>query len=185
MASQADNDNVQPRRTSRDTFALRKPLDKMTPEELCEEALSIRGSIESAAERLNGIYSTLYTLVRRTSNDMTYAYLSVANSGKRLSGMILQASRRTASTEGRAILLAQREVEAKDRLRLEGEAKRKATEERKKKERVHVTDPLEAMFGIPLSPTVPVEFDSITQGYIDASAGPSSDLDDLYGEELG
>lgn len=163
---------------------LRKPLDKMTPAELCEEAAIIRRGIEKSAERLNGIYAYLYTSVRRLpSDDMTYAYLSVANSGKRFSGMVIQASKRTAGTEGRALLLAKREIEERDRFRQVADLKRQAEEAKQKKAQARPTDPLEALFGVPLMPSE-VSEPELSQSFIDDSQGPSSDLDDLYGEEL-
>lgn len=82
-----------------------KSIEQMTPDELCTEASRIREHIVSSAELLGGIYSALYSRVRRPSRVSSeasplsmgeiYAYTSVANAGKRLSAMMLQAVKRT------------------------------------------------------------------------------------------
>lgn len=81
---------------------LRKPVDQMAPDELCREASKMRDHIATAAERLGEIYSVLYTTVRQRrtaaselSTGEVYAYTSVANAGKRLAGIVIQAVKRT------------------------------------------------------------------------------------------
>jgi len=159
----------------------RKSLDSMTPEELCREATQIKKEVEQAIDQLNIIYTTLYARVRHLPQDgMTHAYLNVANSGKRFSGMVLQASRRTSSTEGRTLLLAQHEIESMAHWVELLERKKKAKEEKQKKSEGRSKDPLEVFFGIPLVSSET----SGSETHILNVARSSSDLDDLYGEEL-
>jgi hypothetical protein len=154
---------------------MRQSLEKMTPAELCGEASSIRKELDASAERLRGVYSYLYTSVRKLpSDELTSAYLSVANSGKRFSGMVLQASKRTSGIENRALFLAKREDEERDRYKQVEAAKRRTAGAKRKRSQTKPTDPLEALFGVPLMPSETFERNSV-QG--------SDDLDDLYGEE--
>lgn len=175
-------------RGSEDGARLRKPVVEMTPEELCQEANRLRRSISSAAEHLGSVYEALYTRMRRTpSDDMTYAFLSVANSGKRFAGMIVSAARRTEGAEARAILSAQRETNERRRREEESErwkareeakkAKKKAAEEQPKK------DPLELLFEVPATPVSNSDIADEMVRTLMGSGTTSSDLDDLYGAE--
>lgn len=122
----------------------RKPIEQMTPDELCKEAHRVREHIASAAELLGGIYSTLYTSVRRPprssstnplSNGETYAYVSVANAGKRLSGMVLQAVKRTSAMD-KLVQSAKADAEEaeKDKLRKVAEEQRHQDKQRKEQD---------------------------------------------------
>lgn len=170
--------------------------DKMTPEEILQEAAKVRVGLESQAEYLNELYSQLSVHARRSPiNDLTYTYISVSTLGKRLAGVVYQAVKRASSTETRVVSAAYREVSVQRKLK-EDEAKRKkkaeeeqkiALEESQKKEKTKETqvkspsDVLERMFGVPFNPSEPIEIDSITSAYEDSSL---SDLDEVYGEEL-
>jgi len=99
-----------------------KPIDQMTPDELCKEAIRLRELISRVAEQLGGIYGTLYSSVRRrTANaDLSageiYAYTSVSNAGKRLAGTVLQAVRRTSNID-RLVDNAKADAEESERQR--------------------------------------------------------------------
>lgn len=103
----------------------------MSPEELCTEAAHLREAIASSAEKLGDVYGVLYSSVsRRTSssimtNGEAYAYRSVANAGKRLAGMVLQAVKRTSYVD-RLVQTAKAEAEeaAREQKRKEAEAER-------------------------------------------------------------
>lgn len=98
----------------------RKPLDQMTPEELCGEAARLREHIAHSAERLGDIYGTLYTSIRRrtASTDLSsgevHAYTSVSNAGRRLAGIVLQAVKRTSYVD-RLVESAKADAEEADR----------------------------------------------------------------------
>ena len=159
-----------------------KPISQMTPAELCEEANFLRTSMSDTAERLHIVYSQLHSIVRRSvDGDSVYAYLSVANVGKRFAGMVMQASRRSSTMEGRLTLAIQRENEEKTQ-RAREEARKKESSERRQRAREERADPLEALFGVvrPKTEADPTLIDSelIPTGDL------SSDLNDLYGEEL-
>lgn len=159
-----------------------KPLAEMTPAELCEEANFLRTSLSDLAERLHTVYSHLYSTARRgREGDSVYAYLSVANVGKRFAGMVMQASRRSSTMEGRLTLAIRREEEEKTQRERE-EARKKESAERRQRAREERADPLEVLFGVvkPKTEAAPALIDSelIPNGDL------ASDLDDLYGEEL-
>jgi hypothetical protein len=159
-----------------------KPISQMTPAELCEEANFLRTSMSDTAERLHIVYSHLHSIVRRSvEGDSVYAYLSVANVGKRFAGMVMQASRRSSVMEGRLTLAIQRENEEKTQ-RARDEARKRESSERRNRAREERADPLEALFGVvkPTTEVAPAVIDSelIPNGDL------SSDLNDLYGEEL-
>jgi len=158
-----------------------KPLAQMTPAELCEEANFLRTSISDTAEKLHTVYSHLHSIVRKSvDGDSVYAYLSVANVGKRFSGMVMQASRRSTTMEGRLTLAIQRDNEEKTQ-RARESARKKESSERRQRAREERADPLEALFGVvkPKTEADPALIDSelIPKGDL------SSDLNDLYGEE--
>lgn len=113
----------------------RKPLDQMSPEELCEEASRLRTAISKSAERLGDLYGMLYSSVRRGSHVSTgevYAYISVANAGKRLAGMIVQAVRRTNGVD-KVLVTARADAEEAERQRLQKEREEKDREDREKR----------------------------------------------------
>jgi hypothetical protein len=86
------------KKSSIEDFRFRKSPDQMTPDELCEEAARLREHISQSAEKLAGLYMLLYSNIRRRpADDLTSAYLTVANSGKRLAGMVVQGIRRAGS----------------------------------------------------------------------------------------
>jgi hypothetical protein len=124
-----------------------------------------------AAERLQKVYEVLYRTVRRGTPDYaTPTYLNLANAGKRLTGMISQGLRRTASfdrvlTETKRTMADLAQEEQVKQARKEA----KAAKESKK------VDPLSALFG-PDLPYLPVSLspDLVTPG----------EVDDLYGEEV-
>lgn len=146
-----------------------KPLAKMSPVDLCVEAESIRKGIETAVTRLNEVYAALYSKARQSST--LYPYLSVANSGRRFSGMILQASRRASGLERRVLAQSRQGAEERDQ-----KASEKQAEGKKEKSSGTHLDPLERLLGIPVEPQVVLD-----EGFeIEDS---SADLDDLYGQE--
>jgi membrane carboxypeptidase/penicillin-binding protein len=171
------------RRSTEEVYRTSKPVDQMTPAELCEAASDIRERITTSAEKLSVLYSMLYAKVRRSPDDMTYAYLAVANAGRRLSGVILQATHRTESMEGRALLLASRDVEDKERWRKEeAQRKERAANKRAESERKR-SDPLEALYGISYQPTEAVEIDpEVARSFAEGEAN-EEDFNELYGEE--
>jgi hypothetical protein len=159
-----------------------KPISQMTPAELCEEANFLRTSISDLAERLNTVYSHLHSVVRRSvEGDSVYAYLSMANVGKRFAGMVMQASRRSSTVESRLTLAIQRESEEKTQ-RARDEAKKKEFSERRQRAREERADPLESLFGV-VKPKIEADPASIDSELI-PNGDLSSDLNDLYGEEL-
>lgn len=160
------------KKASIEDFRFRKSPDQMTPDELCEEAARLREHISQSAEKLAGLYMLLYSNIRRRpADDLTSAYLTVANSGKRLAGMVVQGIRRAGSFD-RVLVASKQEVT--DRLHREKEAQvRKELAEEKKVKRAQVErDRLLALYG--------PEFDPMNPQLFDGSS--SSDLDDLYGE---
>jgi hypothetical protein len=165
--------------TTSETYRFRKPLDQMGVVELCDEAVRIRNLIVDHSEKLNEIYATLYSKARRTSDEASYSYISIANSGKRFSGMVYQAARRTAGVETRILTVVARDTEERNRqrqidtehlARIEADRQRAASTPK---------DPLEALYGIP--PMNPDEVNLANPGLSDTTP---SDIDDLYGEEL-
>lgn len=154
----------------------------MTPAELCEEANFLRSSLNELAERLSSVYGQLHNTARKgAEGESVYSYLSVANAGRRFSGMILQASRRSSTVEGRLTLAIQREEEEKAQ-RARDEVQKLESSERRRRSREERADPLEALFGV-VNPKMDAD-----QTLIDSELIPNSDLtsdlDDLYGEEL-
>jgi hypothetical protein len=110
-----------------------KTLDQMTPDELMLEASKLRVSISASAIRLMAIYDLLHRNVRRrSSDDMTSAYLSVANVGRRLSGMILQGVRRASSMD--KVVVATRST-LEEKIRRDTELKDRAAQKHAKQER--------------------------------------------------
>jgi len=146
MSPQTTQTETRPRRASVEDFRFRKSPEQMTPEELCEEAARLREHISQSAEKLAGLYMLLYSNVRRRpSDDLTNAYLAVANSGKRLAGMVIQGIRRAGSFD-RVLVASKQDIE--DRLRREKEAKaRKEAAEVKKAKKAATQDPLSALYG--------------------------------------
>jgi predicted RNase H-like nuclease len=159
-----------------------KPLSQMTSAELCEEANSLRTSMSDLAERLNTIYSQLHITARRAKEEgvSIYAYLSVANVGKRFAGMVMQASRRSSIMESRLKLALQRETEEKAQQSRE-EIRKRNSLERKQRELEERADPLEALYGV-MRPKTEADPDLIDSELI-PKGDLSSDLNDLYGEE--
>ena len=154
----------------------------MTPAELCAEANFLRTSLTDMAERLSSVYSHLHTMARRSQDsDSISSYLSVANIGKRFAGMIMQASRRSSTTEGRLMLAIQRDEEEKA-LRVREDARKRESADRRKKAAAEKPDPLEALFGV-VKPKIEVD-PALIDSELVSNRDPSSDLDDLYGEEL-
>lgn len=171
------------RRSAEEAYRIRKPLDQMTPAELCETASEVRKGITASAEKLGALYALLHTKVRRSPDDMAYTYLSVASAGRRLSGVILQATRRTESLEGRALLLGRRDLVDNERWRQEdAERKKRAAAKRTAEKTKRDSDPLEALFGIAYLPTEAVEIDP-EEARRFAEGEVEEDLDALYGEE--
>lgn len=163
---------------SQESFRFRKPLDSMSIEELCAEAVRIRNLMIEHSERLNEIYATLYSRARRMADESSYSYISIANSGKRFSGMVYQAARRTAGVENRILTVVSRDTEDRNRQK-QLEAQRLAKiEADKQKKATAPRDPLEALYGIP--PMTNEEVDLVSQGLSETTV---SDVDDLYGEE--
>jgi len=163
---------------SHETYRFRKPLDQMSLDELCAEAVRIRDLMMDHSEKLNEIYATLYSKARRAADEASYSYISIANSGKRFSGMVYQAARRTAGVENRILTVVARDTEDRNRQK-QVEAERLARREaEQQKSTSSPKDPLEALYGIPQG----------TSGEDLVAAGLSktmpSDIDDLYGEEL-
>lgn len=161
---------------------LRKPLDQMSPVELCEEAARVRSLITDHAEKLSMIYSSLYSNARRTLDDMSYSYISIANSGKRFSGMVIQAARRTAGVEHRIFVSSSREAEDRERRKQEESKRLAALEDGSRRARATNRDPLEVLYGIPVVSSE-VEIDLMNQGLLDRSSS-EADVNVLYGEEL-
>jgi len=136
-----------------------------TPEELCVEARRLRGVIASAAEQLHHLYSLLYHQARRSkATETTYAYINVANSGRRLAGAVLQGIRR-ASAFDRALEVARQETQ--DRESREEKASREAA--RGKRD---------------LSGSKGATIRQMLQDTQD-DAALSNDLDSLFGQEEG
>ena len=159
-------------------FGSEFPLDQMGLEELCDEAVRVRNLMMENSERLNEIYATLYTMARRMANEASYQYISIANSGKRFSGMVYQAARRTAGVENRILTGVARDAEERDRQK-QLEAQRLARREAENQKRASAgKDPLEVLYGIPK-----VTSEEVSLVSQDLSETTSSDIDDLYGEE--
>jgi hypothetical protein len=166
---------LRPKETSR----FKKPLDQMSIEELCAEAVRIRDLMVDHSEKLNEIYATLYSKARRAADEASYSYISIANSGKRFSGMVYQAARRTAGVENRILTVVARDLEDRNRQK-QIEAERLARREAERQKSTSSSkDPLEALYGIPQ--VTPNEEDLVTTGLSETTP---SDIDDLYGEEL-
>jgi cell division septum initiation protein DivIVA len=162
-----------------EVYRFRKSLDQMSISELCEEAVRVRDLIVDHSSKLNEIYATLYAKARRVADEASYSYISIANSGKRFSGMVFQAARRTAGLENRILTVVARDTEDRNRqkqletqrlIRIEADKQKKASTPR---------DPLEAIYGIP--PMSTEEVDLVSHGLSETTV---SDIDDLYGEEL-
>lgn len=159
-----------------------KSIFQMTPAELCEEANSLRTLMSETSERLYTIYSQLYNIYRRSrEGDSDYAYLSIAKVGKRFAGMVMQASRRSSTTEGRLTLAIHREEEGKVQ-RARENARKKESAERRQRAREEKADPLEALFGV-VTPKTEADL-TLVDNEVTPKGDLSSDLDDLYGEEL-
>jgi hypothetical protein len=105
----------------------------------------------------------------------------MANVGKRFAGMVMQASRRSSTVESRLTLAIQRESEEKTQ-RARDEAKKKEFSERRQRAREERADPLESLFGV-VKPKIEADPASIDSELI-PNGDLSSDLNDLYGEEL-
>jgi hypothetical protein len=160
-------------------YQFRKPLDQMGIDELCEEAVRIRDLMVDHSARLNEIYASLYTKARRMADESSYSYISIANSGKRFSGMVFQAARRTAGLENRILTVVSRDAEDRNRQRQLESQRLARVEAEKQKAHEAKKDPLEALYGIP--PMSSEEVDLVSQGLVETT---TSDIDDLYGEEL-
>lgn len=172
----AEND-LQP--SHREAYRFRRPLDQMSIGELCDEAVRVRNLMVEHSEKLNEIYGALYSKARRSADEASYSYISIANSGKRFSGMVYQAARRTAGVETRILTVVARDAEDRDRQK-QAEADRLARiEADRKKSASAPRDPLEALYGIP--PMKPEEIDLVNPSLSETTP---SDIDDLYGEEL-
>jgi hypothetical protein len=158
---------------------LRKPLDQMSVEELCDEAVRVRNLMLGHSENLIGIYTILYSKARRASDSTSYSYISIANSGKRFSGMVCQAARRTAGVENRILTVVARDIEERNRQKqVEAERLSRINTDRQKAASSPM-DPLEALYGIP-----PMDPDKVKLANPGLSDTTLSDIDDLYGEEL-
>jgi hypothetical protein len=165
--------------TPHETYRFRRPLDQMSIGELCDEAVRIRNLMVDHSEKLIEIYATLYSKARRASDEASYSYISIANSGKRFSGMVYQAARRTAGVENRILTVVARDTEERNRQK-QAEVERLARiETDRQKAASSPKDPLEALYGIP--PMNPDEVNLANPGLSDTTP---SDIDDLYGEEL-
>lgn len=108
-----------------------KPLDQMSVEELCVEASSLRTDLERTSSRLGTVYDVLHTTLRRTkeaNQEDTRAYITLANSGRRLVGMVTQSLRRAIAVD-RAVITAKMNAEEAERRRVE----KKAREEEKRR----------------------------------------------------
>lgn len=146
-----------------------KPLDKMGLIELVTEATAIRKELESSSARLGLVYDALHMLVRRerTASNESQAYLRLANSGRRLSGMLTQSLRRAGALD-RAVVKAKQSADDAELQRLEREKLQKEAARRKesKAERERAEEAFrERLFGT----------DALTT---------QEDLIKLYGEDL-
>jgi hypothetical protein len=160
-----------------ETYRFSKPLDLMSIEELCEEAVRVRDLIVDHSSKLNEIYATLYSKARRVADEASYSYISIANSGKRFSGMVFQAARRTAGVENRIRTVVARDTEDRNRQK-QVESQRLANIEADRKKKASAPkDPLEVLYGIPPMPT---EVNLVSSGLSETTV---ADIDDLYGEE--
>lgn len=122
-----------------------KALDQMSPDELCAEAGRIRQELSASSDRLGQVYDFLYRSSRRNvraSAEETRAYVTLANAGKRLVGMMSQAIRRTSAVDQAVMVAKSNALEAEERrLRQEKSKearsqKRKAQEEREKADKI-------------------------------------------------
>lgn len=136
----------------------------MSVDELMTEATDLRAALSRDAERLQTIYTLVYSKVRRSpADETTSSYINVANAGRRFSGMVLQASRRTANFD--RILAAAKEREAESvKERQETEAAEKLAAEKKAAEKKASNDRRARLLG---------------EGYPMTS---EDDLIELYGE---
>lgn len=180
MSPPLSDTEVKPRRASVDALRLRRPIDQMTPDELCAEAGRLREGISSAVEQLQGVYAALYHHVRRSpADDSTHAYITFANAGKRLTGMVLQGLRRSSAFD-RVLFTAKKDAEDRARREKEALAKKEAREMKKQTERdqpARPEDPL-GLFGSPDE-----GFEPMIQQLLSGSSS-SDDLDDLFGEDI-
>ncbi len=166
-------------KNQRSTDAFRSDsLDQMSIEQLCAEAVRVRELMVRNSERLNEIYATLYTMARRMANESSYPYISIANFGKRFSGMVYQAARRTAGLENRILTGVAREVEERDRQKQIADQRLARREAESQKQANPRKDPLEILYGIP--PVTSEDLDLVSPGLSETTP---SDIDDLYGEE--
>jgi hypothetical protein len=151
----------------------RKPIERMTPDELCLEGRRLQKEMSVAAERLSKVYDVLYHTVRRGTPDYaTSTYLNLANVGKRLTGMISQGLRRTASFD--RVLAETKRTMADQAQEEQAKQARKEAKAAKEGKKVWV-DPLTALFGPDLPyPPVSLSPDLVTPG----------EMDELYGEEV-
>lgn len=154
-------------------------LDQMSIEQLCAEAVRVRELMVQNSERLNEVYAMLYTRARRMANESSYQYISIANFGKRFSGMVYQAARRTAGLENRILTGVAREAEERDRQKQIADQRLARREAESQKRSDSKKDPLEILYGIP-----PVTFEDLNLMSPGLSETTPSDIDDLYGEEL-
>jgi hypothetical protein len=154
---------------------IRKQLGNLTPEELCQEAISLREELESSVEYLNEIYTTLYTKVRRGQpTEESYTYISVASTGKRLSNVLSQAISRSFSVTGSLLTRSNREA-----LERQEEVERKKRRLERKKAPKPVQDPLESLYGV--APTASTDIDFIGR-YKRLAPDLGSSFKELYGE---
>jgi len=162
-----------------ETYRFRRPLDQMSIDELCDEAVRVRNLMVEHSEKLNEIYATLYSKARRSADEASYSYISIANSGKRFSGMVYQAARRTAGVETRILTVVARDMEDRNRQKQAESDRLARIEADRQKSASAPRDPLEALYGIP--PMNPEEIDLVNPSLSETTP---SDIDDLYGEEL-
>jgi hypothetical protein len=160
------------------TYRFRRPLDQMSVGELCDEAVRVRNLMIEHSEKLNEIYATLYSKARRSADEASYSYISIANSGKRFSGMVYQAARRTAGVETRILTVVARDTEDRNRQKQTEDDRLARVQKDQNKLASTPKDPLEALYGIP--PVNPEEIDLNPR----LSETKPSDIDELYGEEL-
>lgn len=173
---------VRQTRSSPSDLRLRKPLEQMTPDELCRTAKELREKLASSAEQLQAVYTALYSKVRRQkADDLTPSFLAVANAGRRFTGVVITGARRTAGVD-KTLVSARQYME--DRIQREADAKlAKETREVKKQAALNaIALTHEEMFGFDTDYTTSIRSPQDPES--EKVTPTPEDFDDLYGEEF-
>ena len=117
--------------------------EHMTLDELCVEGRRLQEEMFVLVARTQKVYDTMYHLARRNPDFSTPAYLSMANGGKRLAGMVAQGLKRATSFE-RVLATTKKDMEEQTRYREAKDRERRARQDAKS---AQVEDALVELFG--------------------------------------